>query len=190
MGVSNYALDTFVAQDMSKLMQWSIKSLAEAFPSADKWLTQFVLRSIFQTPVTNEKAALAFAIILRTHAVLQEWESASAAAQGNLRSVGMYFSVIGQLENCISSAWKGFELARKSVGQDFFKKGAGSVYERLNRAYNVCRHFDPQALSAGDLHRVCLSDETIHTLEQMIRFDELREAIPTLAGVSAKVAGA
>lgn len=189
MGISNYALDTFVAQDMSKLTQLSIKSLAEEFPNADNWFAQFVLRRIFQAHVPDEKAALAFAIIRRTHAALQEWELASAAALGDLRSLGTFFSVLRHLESCISSVWQGLEFARKSLGQDLFKKGDGSVYERMNWVYNVSRHFDPEALPQGDIHRVWLSDQAMHTREQAVSFDELREAIRMLARVSEKVAG-
>lgn len=190
MGISNYALDTFVAQDMSKLTQLSITSLTEEFPNADKWFAQFVLRRIFQAHVPDEKAALAFAIIRRTHAALQEWELASAAAQGDIRSLGTYFSVLRHLESCISSVWQGLEFARKSLGQELFKKGDDSAYERMNWVYNVSRHFDPEALPQGDLHRVWLSDQAMHTREQTVSFDELREAIRMLARISEKVAGA
>lgn len=190
MGISNYALDTFVAQDMSKLTRLSIKSLAEEFPNADKWFAQFVMRKIFQAHVPDEKVALAFAIIRRTHASLQEWELASAAAQGDLRSVSTYFSVLRHLESCISSIWQGLEFARKSQGLVLFTKGDGSGYERINWVYNVSRHFDPEDLPQGDIHRVWLSDQAMHTREKMVSFDELREEIKMLARVSEKVAGA
>ena len=97
MGISNYALDTFVARDMSKLTKLSVNSLAGEFPSADSWFAQFVLRRIFQAHVPDEKAALAFAIVRRAYAALQEWELASAAAQGDLRSVATYFRVLGAI---------------------------------------------------------------------------------------------
>lgn len=189
MSISNYALDTFVAQDMSKLTQLSMMSLAEEFPNADKWFAQFVLRRIFQAHVPDEKAALAFAIIRRTHAALQEWELASCATQYDIRSVGTYFSVLHHLESCISAVWQGLEFARKSLGQDLFKKGDVSIYGRINWIYNVSRHFDPRALPQGDIHRVWLSDKAIHTREQTVTFDELREAIGMLARVSERVAG-
>ena len=189
MGISNYALDTFVAQDMSELTQLSIKSLAEEFPNADKWFSQFVLRRIFQAHVPDEKAALAFAIIRRTHASVQEWELAGAAAQGDLRSLGTFFSVLRHLESCVSSVWQGLEFARRSLGQNLFEKGDGSAYERMNWVYNVSRHFDPEALQQGDTHRVWLSDQAMHTREQTVTFDELREAIRMLARVSEKIAG-
>lgn len=189
MGISNYALDTFVAQDVSKLTQLSIKSLAEEFPNADNWFEQFVLRRIFHAHVPDENAALAFAIIRRTHASLQEWELASNAAQGDLRSIGTFLSVLRHVESCISSVWQGLEFARKFVGEDLFKKGDGSAYERMNWVYNVSRHFDPKTLPQGDTHRVWLSDHAIHTREQTVSFDELREGIKMLARVSEKVAG-
>ncbi len=190
MGISNYVLDTFVAQDMSKLKQLSIKSLAEEFPNADQWFAQFVLRRTFQAHVPDEKAALAFAIIRRTHASLQEWELASSAAQSDLRSIGTFFSILRHLESCISSVWQGLEFARKSLGQDLFKNGDGSAYERMNWVYNASRHFDPETLPQGDLHKVWISDQAIHTREHEVSFDELREAIRMLARVSKKIAEA
>ncbi len=189
MGISNYALDTFVAQDMSKLKKLSVNSLAGEFPSADSWFAKFVLRRIFQAHVPDERAALAFAIVRRAHAALKEWELASAAAQGDLRNIATYFSVLRHLEACLSAVWQGLEFARKSLGQDLFTKGDGSVYERMNWVYNVSRHFDPMALQSGDLHRVWLSNDSMHTREQALSFDELREAVRMLARVSEKVAG-
>lgn len=189
MGITNYALDTFVAQDMSKLKHLKINSLAEDFPNADNWLEQFVLRRIFQSHVPDDKATLAFAIVRRTHAAVAEWELASAAALGNLRSVGTYFSVLRHLESCISSTWQGLEFARKSMGENLFTKGDGSVYARLHWVYNVSRHFDPEELPQGDLHRTWLSDEAIHTREHSVQFAELRDVIEMLARISYKVSG-
>ena len=175
---------------MSRLSQLSIQSLAKEFPSADKWLAQFVLRRMFQAHVPEEKAALAFAIIRRTHAALQEWELANAAAQGDLRSIGTYFSVLRHLESCISSIWQGLEFARKSIDESLFMRGDGSAYERMNWVYNVSRHFNPEALPQGDTHRVWLSDQAIHTREKVVSFVELREAIRMLARVSEEIVGA
>lgn len=189
MGITDYALDRFVAQDMSKLKNLTIKSLAEDFPDADNWLRQFVLNRMFHAVVPDDKAALAFAIVRRTHAAMQEWELASAAANGNLRSVGTYFSILRHLESCISSAWQGLEFARKSMGEFLFTNGDGSVYERLNWVYNVSRHFDPEELSQGHLHRLWLSDEAIHTREHLVQFVELRDVIAMLGRISNQVGG-
>lgn len=189
MGISNYALDTFVAQDMSKLTQLGVNSLAAELPSADSWLATFVLRRILHAHMPDDKAALAFAILRRAHAALQEWELASAASKGDVRSVATYFTVLRHVEACLSAVWQGLEFARKSLGQSFFTKGDGSVYERMNWMYNVSRHFDPQALQPGDMHRVWLSDHAIHTREQMLAFDELRESVRILVRISDRLGG-
>lgn len=174
---------------MSKLTRLSIESLAGEFPNSDKWFSQFTLTRIFQNLVPDEKAALAFAIIRRTHAALQEWELASVLAQGDVRNITTYFCTLRHLENCISSVWQSLEFFRKSQGSDIFKKGDGSHYERISWIYNVSRHFDPLALPQGDNHRVWLSDHSIHTREQSVRFDELRETIRMLSRVSVQISG-
>ncbi|MFK3741565.1 hypothetical protein [Massilia sp. TN1-12] len=190
MGITNYALDTFAAQEMSKLKHLSIISLADDFPSAHAWLAQLVLSRIFHGHVPDEKAALAFAIVRRTHAALQEWELASAAAKGNLRSVGNYFSILRHVESCISSTWQALEFGRKPMGEVLFtKEGEHNVYKRLNWVYNVSRHFDPQALPQGDLHRTWLSDDAIHTREHLVLFAELRDVIAMLGRISNHVSG-
>lgn len=189
MGISNYALDTFVSQDLSKLTELSIKPLAEEFPDANNWFAQFVLRRIFHLHVPDDKAPLVFAIVRRTHAALDEWELASAAAAGNLRTPAVYFGVLRHVENCVSAVWQGLEFGRKAIDQELFQKADGSVYQRLNWIYNASRHFDPEALPEGDLHRVWLSNDGVHTREHTVTFDELREAIKMLARISDKAGG-
>ena len=189
MRLSNYALDTFVAQDMSKLKKLSVDSLVGEFQSADCWLEHFVHHQIFQAHISGDKTALAFVIVRRAHVALQEWELTSTAAQGDPRNIGIYFSVLHHLEACLSAVWQGLEFARKSLAEDLFKRGDGGQYERMNWLYNTSRHFDPMALHAGDLHRVWLSDDSMHTREHALSFDELREAVRMLARVAEKVAG-
>ena len=190
MAISNYALDTFVSQDLSKLTQVSIRSLADEFPSAENWFAQFVVRRIVERRVPDDEASLVFAIVRRTHAALDEWELARAAATGNLRIPAVYFRALRHVETCIGSVWQGLEFGRKALGQELFQKGDGTVYQRLNWIYNVSRHFDPEALAQGDLHRVWLTNDAVHTREQALTFEELRETIKMLARISERAAGA
>lgn len=187
MGISDYALDTFVAQEMSKITRLEIESLAGEFPNADTWLVEFVTLRIFHSHVPKEKAALVFAIIRRAHAAVQEWELASAAALGNMRHIGAYFRVLRHLESCISATWQGLEFARRSLKIDLFTKNEVNVYTRLNWVYNTFRHFDPEMLPEGDLHRTWLSNDAIHTREHVVQFTELREEVALLARVSEKL---
>ena len=188
MPLSHYALDTFVSQEMSKLTACAPQSLASEYPEYIHWLNQFVLRRIFHNHVSEESAALAFILVRRTEAALDEWELACAAAQ-DVRKPSGYFKMLRHLENCISALWQGLEFCRRALNKNLFEKGDGSVYERLNWVYNVGRHFDPQALASGDLHRLWISNDGLHSREHSVTFSEVRDAIKFLAGMVDKFAG-
>lgn len=188
MPLTHYALDTFVSQEMSKLTACTPQSLATEFPEHNHWLNQFVLRRIFQNHVSEEHAALAFILVRRAEAALDEWELACVAAEGVRRPSG-YFKTLRHLENCIAALWQGLEFCRRALETNLFEKGDGSVYERLNRVYNVGRHFDPQELPSGDLHRLWISNDGLNSREHSVTFSEMRDAIKFLAGMVDKFAG-
>ena len=190
MPLSNYALDAFVAQDLSKLTACAPQTLTGAFPDRAHWFNQFVLRRILQNHVADEKAALAFVLVRRAEAALDEWEAACETAKDDVRQPSTYFKLLRHLESCISALWQGLEFGRKAVGTALFQKGDASVYERLNWIYNVSRHFDPEALLVGDLHRVWVTNDGVHTREHALAFDEIREALQLLGRVAEKVGGA
>lgn len=187
LGVSDYTLDNFVAQGMSKITRLGIEPLAGEFPDADGWLVEFVMLRMFDIRLPTDKAALTFAILRRAHGALQEWELAATASLEDMRSIGAYFRVLRHVENCISATWQALEFARRATEINLFTKDDGTVYQRLNSVYNVSRHFNPEALPEGDLHRTWLSDEAIHTREHAVKFAELRETVSSLARMSEKL---
>jgi hypothetical protein len=190
MPLSNYTLDTFVAQDISKLTACSPQSLASQFPEREHWLSQFILRRVFTNHVAEEQAALAFILLRRTEAAFDEWELACATSSRAHNPSG-YFKMLRHLENCISALWQGLSFCRRGLGKDkhFFKKDDGSVYQRLNSLYNVSRHFDPYSLPSGDLHCLWISNDGLHSREHAVTFVELREIIESLADIVQKFAG-
>jgi hypothetical protein len=188
MPLIHYALDTFVSQEMSKLTACSPQSLASEFAERAHWLNQFVLRRIVQNHVSGEYAALAFILVRRTEAALDEWELACAAVP-DVRKPSGYFKMLRHLENCIAALWQRLEFSRRALEKNLFENGDGSVYERLNWLYNVGRHFDPQELPSGDLHRLWISNDGLHSREHSVTFSELRDAIKCLAEMVDKFAG-
>lgn len=185
MPVTHYTLDTFVSQEISKLTSCEPQSLAVEFPEHNRWLNQFILRRIFHNHVSEEHAALAFILIRRTEAALEEWELACAVAQ-NVREPSGYFKMLRHLENCIAALWQGFEFCRRALKTNLFERGDESTYERLNWLYNVGRHFDTQELQLGDLHRIWISNDGLHSREHSVTFSELRDAIKFLADMVKK----
>jgi len=177
MPLSHYALDTFVSQDLSKLTSCAPQSLASEFPERSCWLNQFVLRLIFHDHIAELRAALAFVLVRRAEAAIDEWELACEAARQGVQKPSGYFKTLRHLENC------------RALATDLFTKGDGSVYERLNWLYNKGRHFDPQALPQGDLHALWLTNDGFHSREHAITFEEMREALKVLGGMVDKIAG-
>jgi hypothetical protein len=184
MPISNYALDTFVSQHISGLTACAPRDFADEFPGRSSWLNQFILRRIFHNHVPDERAALAFALVRRAEAALDEWEAACGTTTRNMRSPSVYFKALRHFESCVAALWQGVDLGRRALGTSVFQKGDGSAYERLNFLYNKSRHFDPQALPAGDLHAVWLTNDGMHTREHSITFEEVREILATLARIA------
>jgi hypothetical protein len=188
MPLTHYALDTFVSQEMSKLTACAPQSLATEFPERSHWINQFVLRRILHNHVSDEGVALAYILVRRVEAAIDEWELACSAA-GDVRHPWGYFKMLRHLENCVAALWQGFEFCRHALGTKLFEKGDGSVYERLNWLYNVSRHFNPNELASGDLHRLWISNEGLNSREHTLTFLELREAISFLAKLVEKFVG-
>ena len=78
MPLSLYALDNFVAQDLSELTECRLVSVAGDFPDHASWLSTFVLNWMLRIPLPKEKAALVFALIRRADGAIDA--NAGAAA--------------------------------------------------------------------------------------------------------------
>jgi len=181
-------LDAFVSQGLSGLTGLTARTLAEDFPDRFDWINEFVLRRIFHNHVPDQNVALAFVLLRRADAAIDEWELACASSKGDLRSASVYFEVLRHFETCIANLWQGLDFGRHALDRKLFESGDGSAYERLNQVYNHCRHFDPMQLPQGDLHAAWLTNDSVVTEKYQVSFEELREAISLLARIASKIA--
>lgn len=76
MPLSMYALDNFVAQDLSQLTECRPAPIAPEFPDYSSWLSLFALNWILTIPLPKEKAVLAFALIRRAEGAIEDYEGA------------------------------------------------------------------------------------------------------------------
>ena len=189
MPLSHYALDAFVAQELSKLTSCAPQSLATDFPERRDWLNQFVLRRIFHNHVPEQRAVLAFLLVRRAEAAIDEWELACEAARQGVQTPSGYFRTLRHLEASLAALWQGLDAGRKALDTRLFEKDDGSVYERLNWVYNKGRHFDPNDLRAGDLHAIWLTNAGIESSENSVTFEEMRGALTSLGRIAATITG-
>ena len=94
MPLSLYALDKFVAQDLSELTECRMVSVASDFPDPASWIRLFVLNGMLRNRLPKEKTALAFALIRRAEAAIEDYEAARANLEELVnggQNISLYF---------------------------------------------------------------------------------------------------
>lgn len=192
MPLSYYALDNFVAQDLSQLDECKAVEVAPDFPNYTSWLISFVLNWILRIPLPKEKAALAFSLIRRAEAAIEYYDEAcrhlSTLVAGSEKNISLYFRCLRQFEATVAMAYQSFDLARKTLDIKLFTQGDESPYERLNVIYNNMRHANPEELPDGQLHAVWIGNEGLFTNGASLTFDELRDLVCDVGAIADKLA--
>jgi len=179
-----------VSHDFSRLTACEARSLASEFPGRSAWLTQFAMRRMFHAHVSEERSALAFVLIRRAEAALDEWELACETASRAPGAPSVYFKALRHFEASITALYQGLEFGRNALGTKFFEKGDGSVIQRINSLYNKSRHFDPSDLPSGRLHAVWFGNDCLRTNEIAVTFTELRDVLAEVCRVANTLATA
>ena len=194
--LSNYALDNFVAQYMSGFTAPVLRSVADKYPNHNTWLTTFVLNSILTTPLSQLGTSLAFAILRRATAALEEYDEAcQALAHPASSRILTYFKAQRKIEYSIASLYQAFDVARKALRILLFEPNDGSPKERLCTIYNRSRHADPQKRPPGHLHAIWLQNDGIHSWgdeesssDVSLSFTEFEELLEEVASLADKIA--
>ena len=165
--------------------------VASEFPDYTHWLSSFALNWIFAMPLPKEKAALAFALIRRAEAAVEDYEEARSllstlVAEG--RSISLYFRCLRRLESVVAMLYQSLDLGRRALKTKLFAQGDGSPYERLNLIYNNARHSDPETLPSGQLHSVWIRNDGLFTEGASLTFDELRDLVCQISRIADKLA--
>ncbi len=188
MPATHYTLDAFVSQELSRLTACAPQSLATEFPLRSQWLDRFVLQRIINDHVREGYVPLAFIVVRRAEAAVDEWELACASAH-DVRCPSGYFRMLRHLENCIAALWQGMDFCRKVTGKNLFEKSDDTFYRRLNEVYNCGRHFNPSNIPRGDLHGLWISNDGLHSRNYAITFFELFNALRDLARAAEMLSG-
>lgn len=191
MPLSVYALDNFVAQDLSQLTECRAAPVAPEFPDCASWLSSFVFNWIFCIPLTKEKAALAFALIRRAEGAVVDYEEARDLLTnivGGTRNISLYFRCLQRFESTVGMLYQSLDFVRKALEIQLFTQGDGSPYERLNLIYNKGRHSNPEALPAGQLHAVWIKNDGLYTDGATLTFDELVDLMLVIGRIADKLA--
>ena len=193
MPLSIYAIDNFVAQDLSKLTECRPPSIAPEFPDYTSWVGSFVLNWIHRIQLPKNKAALAFVLIRRAESALGDYEEARAYLAsfvgGDHRNISLYFRCLGRFESTVAMVYQSLDFVRRTLGRKkVFTKGQGSPYERVNCIYNASKHSDPETLPAGRLHAVWIKNDGLYADRVHLTFEELGDLVRQIGRIAEKFA--
>ena len=191
MPLTHYALDTFVAQNMSRLTECNAKLIGEVFEQSQDWMGNFVLNSIFRIPVAQEHKPFIFTFLRRAEMALLEYEQGRAALTEYVKKpsnhISLYFQALHHFEITINLLYQAYELVMKKLNIKLFIKNDSSPLERLNRTYNVIKHAEFSSIPEGNLHPVWLHNEGIFVSTAYINFDEIYDMLIEIGNLANKL---
>lgn len=190
MPLTNYALDNFVAKDVSKFTEHTLNSIAPRFPQHKHWLNNCLLNSIFSSPIPDDAKPGTFSIVRKGEHCLREYELALEFLEeflNNERKISDYFRIISHLEVSLSSAYQVLEYIKRITEEPFFKKGDGSVGEKLNRIYNISKHLQKHTFIPQQLHLFWLSNTGLCSSELDLSYQEIEEIVVGICDITERI---
>ncbi|WP_181314376.1 hypothetical protein [Phormidesmis priestleyi] len=91
------------------------------------------------------------------------------------------------LETALSCSYQSFDFFRKATATELFKKGDGSIFERLNRIYSVIKHLETSSLQPGQLHLLWFTNDGLSTSVASLNFTEIMEIIEDTCQLAQKL---
>ncbi len=190
--LTNYSLDRFVSQDLSRLTECNAPDIAGRFPQSSHWIANFVLNSMFGNPVSDEARKFCLAFLRRAEAAFFNYglaresliEVAESVRGEGPAKASLYFRALHLFEVCLAMEWQAISLFARLTPDKPFKKGDGSDYEKLNRIYNASKHYDPASLPPGLVHAVWITNDGINIDGVCLSFTELEELMIELGQIA------
>lgn len=181
MPLTNYALDTYIAQNLSKLTECDAPDLSKEFNQAEYWVNNFILNSIFRIQVNSDSKPFIFGILRRVQMVFVEYangrETLFDYLAGSKERVSVYFRALYHFEIAVSLLYQSYEMVMKITEQRFYEKNDGSPIERLNRIYNVSKHIESLTIPKGHVQAVWISNAGLVVSTAELSWYELAELI-------------
>ena len=185
---TDYTLDNFVSQELSKLTTCNVNELTSRFPQSTHWIGNFTLNSRYGRPVNMDARKFCLAFLRRAEAAFFNYELGRQALiefeesvkQGGPKKTSVYFRALHFFETCLATHWQALKLFEKLSNEQPFQQGDGSSTEKLNQIHNKSKHYNPAELPSGQLHAVWITNEGLNIQNVCLTFAELEELMVDL----------
>jgi len=188
MPLTNYALDTYVSQNLSYLKVCEAPDLSNEFDQAEHWVNNFILNSMLSVQVKPEVKPFIFGILRRIQMALAEYGAGRSVLleylDGSKEKVSLYFRSLYHFEIAASLVYQSFDLVMKLTHQRLYQKNDGSPLARLNRIYNVSKHLETSTIPHGHIHAVWITNEGLAVSTAELTWEEIAELIKEAASLA------
>jgi hypothetical protein len=194
MPFTTYGLDNFFAQEISALSECNAPDLGDHSAEVGDLIHNFILNSIFTSPIKTEEKPYIFGIIRRVQMALVEYQNGRTLLllylNESKKNTSLYFQALSHFEIAVTQLYQAYDFwrqlgkKRESKETNLFKTGDGSPLEKLNRLYNVSKHLEPSSIPEGNLHHVWISNNGICASEVTMSFTELADLVKEYVAVA------
>jgi hypothetical protein len=190
--LTDYALDTYVAPELSRLGVPIIPSLASLHQAAATWLPEFLLNHMLRSEILPRERQFRFGLIRRTVAAVADYELARIALSEysrNLPRVTSYFSALRHLEATVATTYQALALGAALVKRTkALFTDESSPYGRLFKVYVHSRHahelFDSDQVPPELSMTVWLTHDGLKCVQATVLYTELAAMIEEIGRVS------
>ena len=194
MPFTTYGLDKFFAQEISALSECNAPDLAEHFAEVEPLIDNFILNSIFTSPIKTQYKPYIFGIIRRVQMALVEYQNGRTLLllylNESKKNTSLYFQALSHFEIAVTQLYQAYDFwrqlgkKRESKETNLLKTRDGSPLQKLNRLYNVSKHLQPSTIPEGNLHHVWISNNGICASEVTMSFTELADLVKEYVAVA------
>jgi hypothetical protein len=197
--LTDYALDAFIAPELSKLGRPDLPSLETLAEQAKTWLQDFLLSHMLVYSSEPRDRQYRFGFVRRAISAVEEYEFGRRALneyiQQPLRQrVGPYFRALRHLEAAVAGAYQAVALGSTlaAPGKPFFEKKHKSEFARLERIYVHSRHahelFDSQQVPRDLTLTLWLTADGLKCVQGVLSYTELADILSMLGRLSTLIA--
>ncbi|MEG4110588.1 MULTISPECIES: hypothetical protein [unclassified Microcoleus] len=189
-----YGLDNFFAQEISALSECNAPDLGDHSAEVGDLIHNFILNSIFTSPIKTEEKPYIFGIIRRVQMALVEYQNGRTLLllylNESKKNTSLYFQALSHFEIAVTQLYQAYDFwrqlgkKRESKETNLFKTRDGSPLQKLNRLYNVSKHLEPSTIPEGNLHHVWISNNGICASEVTMSFTELADLVQEYVAVA------
>jgi hypothetical protein len=191
MPLSSYARDKYIAPEISKFTSANIRDMSQVDAEQEHWHGNFILNTTLRVNVASPHRQRLYNFLRRTHSAFFEYAQARNATltflEGPDRDLA-YIKAIGHWEAFLGFSWQAYRLL---MTNGWFKKGDGSVLQRLNDLDATARHADStieynRLVDDGPLC-VWLTNDGLRSAQTSLSFTEIAEILDDLARLASAV---